>query len=182
MKTPLIGLCLLSCVVTAQAIAEDRPAPYAGQEIRSIKALSSEEIGGLLKGEGMGMAKPAELNGYPGPAHVLALAHELKLTQVQRAQVQAIFDRMKAQAKQLGAELVERERALDQLFASGEVTADRLFAETAAVSEIQGRLRSVHLTAHVQTKPLLRDHQIALYSKLRGYGHGAPKQHRHQHG
>jgi hypothetical protein len=28
----------------------------------------------------MGMAKAAELNGYPGPAHVLALAKPLGLT------------------------------------------------------------------------------------------------------
>ena len=69
------------------------------------------------------MAKAAELNGYPGPAHVLTLAKELKLTESQRQQVQAIFDRMNAAARPLGAKLVEREQALDRLFASGEITA-----------------------------------------------------------
>jgi hypothetical protein len=54
---------------------------YAGQQTRAIKALSSEDIAALRNGEGMGMAKAAELNGYPGPAHVLALAAQLGLTE-----------------------------------------------------------------------------------------------------
>ena len=103
----------------------------------------------------MGMAEAAELNGYPGPAHVLTLAKELKLTESQRQQVQAIFQRMTAAAKPLGAKLVEREQALDELFATGEITTDRLTAETAAIAELQGQLRSVHLAAHLETRPLL---------------------------
>jgi len=80
----------------------------------------------LLRGEGMGFAKAAELNGYPGPKHVLDLADRLKLTPDQRQLVQAIFDRMSTSAKPLGAELVERERVLDQLFQKGESNLDRL--------------------------------------------------------
>ena len=41
--------------------------PYAGQQTRAIKALSDDDIAALRAGEGMGMAKAAELNGYPGP-------------------------------------------------------------------------------------------------------------------
>jgi len=37
----------------------------AEQETREIKALSTEEVDGYLKGEGMGLAKAAELNGFP---------------------------------------------------------------------------------------------------------------------
>jgi hypothetical protein len=80
----------------------------------------------------MGMAKVAELNGYPGPVHVLTLANELGLTESQRQQVQAIFDRMSAAAKPLGAKWVEREQVLDGLFVRGEITAERLVAEIAA--------------------------------------------------
>jgi hypothetical protein len=47
--------------------------PYAGQQGRSIKAPSDDDIAALRKDEGMGMAKAAELNGYPGPAHVYNL-------------------------------------------------------------------------------------------------------------
>jgi hypothetical protein len=39
------------------------------------------------KGEGMGMAKAAELNGYPGPAHVLSLAR-LRLLQISSSKLQ----------------------------------------------------------------------------------------------
>ena len=127
---------------------------------------SRDEIAALLKGEGMGFAKAAELNGYPGPAHVLTLAQQLKLTDKQRQQVQAIFDRMNATAKLLGAELVERERVLNQLFAKSEITPDQLAAETAAIAELQGRLRCAHLAAHLDTQALLSVDQIALYQQL----------------
>jgi hypothetical protein len=72
--------------------------PYAGQQARSIKALSDEDIAALRKGEGMGMAKAAELNGYPGPVHVLQLAAQLGLTDAQRLDVQAMFDHMETRA------------------------------------------------------------------------------------
>ncbi len=38
---------------------------------------------GLENGEGMGIVKYAELNGYPGPKHVLELVNELRLTEEQ---------------------------------------------------------------------------------------------------
>jgi Spy/CpxP family protein refolding chaperone len=127
------------------------------------------------------MAKAAELNGYPGPAHVLAFAKELRLSGEQRRQVQAVFDHMHTRAVALGTEIVERERALDQQFAKGEVTAGDVAAETAKIAALQGQLRSVHLEAHLETKPLLNPHQLMFYQQLRGYGApSAPT--RHQHG
>ena len=149
---------------------------------RAIKALSDDDIAALRAGEGMGMAKAAELNGYPGPVHVLALAAQLGLTEDQRHDVQAIFDRMSGAAKPLGGELIAQELALDQLFAKGEITPDRLAAATAAIAELQGRLRLVHMSAHLQTRAPLNADQIAHYEKLRGYGdRKAPAQH-HHHG
>jgi Spy/CpxP family protein refolding chaperone len=146
----------------------------------TIKALSDAEIAALLKGDGMGFAKAAELNGYPGPKHVLDLAEQLKLTETQREHTHAIFDRMSAAAKPLGAELVERERLLDQLFQNGEITPVRLAAETLAIGELQGRLRSVQLAAHLETRALLNPDQITLYRQLRGYGNAmAPMHHHH---
>jgi Spy/CpxP family protein refolding chaperone len=156
--------------------------PYAGQQTRAIKALSDDEIAALRKGEGMGMAKAAELNGYPGPAHVLQLAAQLGLTDTQRRDVQAIFDRMSAAAKPLGGELIAQEQELDQLFAKGEITPDRLAAATAAIAELQDRLRAVHLSAHLETRTLLNADQIARYERLRGYDDPqAPGQHHHHH-
>ena len=173
---------LAVCTLTAPVLAAEMPAtPYAGQQTRTIKALSDDEIAALRNGEGMGMAKAAELNGYPGPIHVLALAAQLGLTESQHREVTAIFERMSAAAKLLGGELIVRERTLDQLFATGEVTSNRLSAEIAAIGELHGRLRSVHLAAHLQIRALLNPEQIVRYKQLRGYGEPTPVQH-HHHG
>lgn len=171
-----------ACILALPTLAAELPAtPYAGQQARPIKSLSEEDIAALRKGEGMGMAKPAELNGYPGPAHVLTLAAQLRLTQAQHQQVSAVFERMSAAAKPLGAEVIAREQALDQLFANRQITSDQLAAETAAIGELQARLRNVHLSAHLETRALLTPEQLALYQKLRGYGGPAMPEH-HHHG
>jgi hypothetical protein len=88
---------------------------------------------------------------------------------------------MSAAAKPLGAELIEHERMLDQAFAKTEITPDRLATETTAIGELAGRLRLVHLAAHLETRALLNPAQIALYQHLRGYGDPAAVMH-HHHG
>jgi hypothetical protein len=85
---------------------------------------------------------------------------------------------MSAAAKSLRAEMIDHEQALDQLFVKGEITPDRLAAETTAIGELNGRLRAVHLTAHLQTRALLQPDQLALYRQLRGYGE-SKGHHRH---
>lgn len=77
-------LAVAACALTVPALGEHQSGPYAGQQTRAIKALSPEDIAGLLNGEGMGMANAAELHGYPGPVHVRELARELGLTPTQR--------------------------------------------------------------------------------------------------
>lgn len=86
-------------------------------EQRAIKALSDQQIADLRAGRGLGLALPAELNGYPGPAHVLENADALALTADQRARTQALFEAMKAEAVPVGERLIEQERTLDRLFA-----------------------------------------------------------------
>jgi Spy/CpxP family protein refolding chaperone len=179
MKPRILALVLAATAFAVPVRADNQSAPYAGQQARSIKSLSAEEVAALLKGEGMGMAKTAELNGYPGPVHVLTLANELRLTDSQRQQVQAIFDRMSEAAKPLGARLVEGEQVLDGLFISRDITAERLAAETAAIGELQGQLRSVHLAAHLKTRALLNSDQIARYQHLRGYEDSAARPSHH---
>jgi hypothetical protein len=64
--------------------------PHAGQEVRDIKSLSDGDIQSLQNGTGEafgGMAKMAELNGYPGPRHVLDVASELQFTDRQRMEI-----------------------------------------------------------------------------------------------
>ena len=159
--------------------ADDNRSAYAGEHERNIKALSQEDVAALRNGDGMGLAKAAELNGYPGPRHVLALAGELKLTESQIARVTTIRDRMSAAARPLGDELIERERTLDRLFAKGEITPERLGAATGAIGDIKGRLRAVHLAAHLDTRALLSREQITEYDKLRGYADAGTSNHDH---
>jgi hypothetical protein len=91
-------------------------------QVRPIKALSDNEVTDLRAGRGMGLALAAELNGYPGPSHVLELDDKLDLSSEQKDQIQGLFDSMKAEAMPLGAKLIDREAALDRQFSSPTVT------------------------------------------------------------
>lgn len=152
---------------------------YAPMQQREIKALSDDQIRGYLQGDGMGLALPAELNGYPGPKHVLDLADQLDVTPEQREAVQAIFDRMNKHARDLGARIVEAERALEKAFRNGAIDAGSLQAQTGAIAKLQGELRAAHLLAHLETKVLLTPAQFAAYSRLRGYEAGTSHSHHH---
>ncbi len=163
------------CLLTTASTAQDA-SPYASQHHRDIKALSQAEIEGYLDGKGMGQAMAAELNGYPGPKHVLELADKLELTGEQRRRTRAIFDRMHEEAVRLGERIVERERELDSAFATGAVDERRLESTLAELGELKGRLRYTHLEAHLDQHALLKDAQVEAYRKLRGYAGN------HEHG
>lgn len=155
--------------------------PYAGEETREIKTLSQQEVEGYLNGNGLGYAKAAELNQFPGPKHVMELVEELALTEEQTAQTQAVFDDMKAQAITLGIQLVDKERELDQQFASQSIDTDSLATLVSDIGILEARIRYVHLNAHLEQKAILTKHQIQLYDQLRGYGagHGNGQSHSH---
>ena len=78
------------------ASAQMHQPSYAGMQARPIKSLSDQQIADLKAGRGMGMALPAELNGYPGPSHLLELADQLDLSTEQR-QTSAMFEGMKSE-------------------------------------------------------------------------------------
>ena len=175
---------LFSCCLVASLaivpVACLAASPYAGEQSREIKSLSQEEVAGYIEGKGMGFAKAAELNGYPGPAHVLELADRLVLTPAQRTRTQQIFGRMQMRARELGERLVEEERRLDELFASKTVSRQSLAASVNAIAAIQGELRATHLQAHLDQTEILSAAQRAEYSQLRGYADAGPHlQHRH---
>ncbi len=157
--------------------------PYAGMQSRPIKALSEQQVADVEAGRGMGLALAAELNGYPGPSHVLELADKLELSAAQRGEVQRLFDSMKAEAMPLGARLIEQEADLDRQFAQRMVTPESLKASTAAVATTQGDLRETHLKYHLSTAALLNPAQMVKYAELRGYGAGGASHggHRHRH-
>lgn len=155
---------------TAAHPAEPVVSAYAGQQARTIKALSAEDVEALRSGQGMGFAKAAELNGYPGPAHVLALADDLRLTPEQLSKTRAIEAAMRTRAKALGAELIAAEQELDTLFASKHVDVQSLNTSIARIGTLQAELRETHLAAHLDQASLLDAAQTARYIELRGYG------------
>ena len=172
---------LLCCALLAGAAVAQAPSPYAGQESRDIKALSPQEIADLTAGRGMGLAKAAELNGYPGPAHVLEMGAALDLTADQRKQTEALFAKMQARAIAVGSELIDEERALDAKFAAHTVSADELARSLARIATLQRDLREVHLHAHLDQNALLTPAQIAHYNELRGYATSSGEAHSHMH-
>jgi Spy/CpxP family protein refolding chaperone len=174
MSMSLSWKAILSVVLLAaagqQAFAQMSSAqPYAGLQERAIKSLSREQIAQLSAGEGMGLALAAELNGYPGPRHVLDLGSQLDLTDEERTQIQHLFDAMKAEAVPVGQRLIAAERDLNRAFADRTITPERLQAATASIGELQGQLRNTHLKYHLATAALLSPDQIHRYVELRGY-------------
>ncbi|MCG2665754.1 Spy/CpxP family protein refolding chaperone [Bradyrhizobium sp. GCM10023182] len=155
--------------------------PYAGLQSRPIKALSDQQVSDLRAGRGMGLALAAELNGYPGPSHVLELADQLGLSAEQRMKVQEMFSAMKSETTPIGSRLIEEESTLDRQFATRTISPESLRSATAAISKTQGELREAHLKYHLLTAATLDSSQLAKYAELRGYSSAAPVQQHHHH-
>jgi Spy/CpxP family protein refolding chaperone len=155
--------------------------PYAGEEARQVKSLTEGELRAYLEGRGMGLAKPAELNSYPGPMHVLELAEQLQLSDTQKSQTEMAFRQMRNRAIELGKLIVRREGELNQLFSDKRVNSANLQSKVEQIAKIQGELRMVHLRAHLEMKRVLSPEQIKKYDELRGYGSKeASPQHKHE--
>lgn len=153
------------------------PAPYAGQQGSSVRGLTEEEIATLRSGTGMGLARPGEINGYPGPRHVLDLADELGLSDDQRMAIRTLETRVLAETAHLGEQFLERYAALEQAFRDGSITMESLHERTAELGRVEGELRAAHLKYHLLTRPLLSEGQIAHYNRLRGYADDAEPRH-----
>ncbi|MGR4068654.1 Spy/CpxP family protein refolding chaperone [Halomonas sp. LR3S48] len=149
---------------------------YAEFHSREIKALAASDVEGLRLGRGMELALPAELNGYPGPLHVLELADELELTEEQQEKTEQAYERMRTRAGDLGEQVIESERELDRLFAERRATLEEIERLTEQAARLWGRLRAVHLEYHLHMLTVLDDEQVRRYSHLRSYGSGG---HRH---
>jgi len=156
----------ISCSIFANTQHQSN---YVGQEYREIKSLSSDDISELLNGAGWGLAKPAELNGVPGPKHVLEMSKEIELTNTQIETINHVFNKMIKEATVLGKMYVEAERKLDQMFKSRKVNYQTLQSQLTSIASIRSELRFVHLSKHLDTLEILSEEQIKLYNKLRGY-------------
>lgn len=172
----LIVFLNLSFAVFAQHVGDHNHdsslvSPYAGEESRKIRTLSEEDIRQLENGEGWGLAKAAELNGLPGPAHILEMVDqgEMHLSADQLAQIRSLSQEMKARAVPLGLQLIEQEGELNGRFAAGDITESELRTLLTQISDTSAELRYVHLSTHLETLPLLTLHQIEVYNRVRGY-------------
>jgi Spy/CpxP family protein refolding chaperone len=182
--TPLIrasSRLLFIAAVTLAGTAQAQQGPYAGQHEREIKALSADEIKQYLAGAGMGYAKSAELNHYPGPGHALELADKLGLSAEQRAALKTLKDAHHAEARAIGTKLVESERVLDRLFRSGQVDEPALAGAVRAAAQLHGEYRLSHLETHRRTRALLTAEQVARYDALRGYAERSDAPHAGKH-
>lgn len=166
----LLSAAVVGCSASsdAQGASDDAERPYAGWQERGVSSLSEQDIDELLDGAGRGYALSAELNGYPGPAHMLELADELELDDGQLEEVEAIHAQMQAAARESGEQLLGAEFALDEAFRAG-TDASELAELAERAAAVEARLRAVHLEAHLDTTALLNDEQIRRYEHLRGY-------------
>lgn len=174
MRTAIVVtfLAIASSVVSASEPAH-HASPYQGQERRAIKSLADSEVADLLAGRGAGYAKAAELNGVPGPAHVLEMKKEIALSAGQEAEIEAVRKRMQAEAATLGRRLVALEAKLNAAFATSTATRERLGRLLDAIASVESDLRFAHLAAHLETPAILTPEQIQAYNELRGYGPAA---------
>ena len=162
-----IGLLLIIAIPCGSLAAEQ--SPYVGEELRAIKSLSQQEIESLRNGEGLGFAKLAELNHFPGPIHVLEISGHLGLTSSQLAATTSLYEEMRVNAVALGEELLAAEFQLDQEFETESINAESLENALIEIGGLRAQLRYIHLESHLREKKLLTSKQISIYDKARGY-------------
>ena len=171
MKLRLSAILVLLLAANAQATESQHShaSKYAGQENRAIKSLSAEDIAELRRGGGWGLARAAELNGVPGPAHLLELKDRIPLDDAQVAAIDGLYRAMKARAIAQGERLIALEQALEDHFRDGTITDTILRQSLGTIADARRELRYIHLATHLETPRILTADQIATYNTLRGY-------------
>jgi hypothetical protein len=179
----VITLTLL-LLITAPGLAQDRlNSPYRHQAETGLRGLDEKEIADLKAGMGMGLARAAELNSYPGPRHVLDAIEEGKLpaSREQLERIQQVFNTMNRDAVSVGGKILAEEQILEAGFRSATMTDVDLRSRVARIAVLQGELRAIHLAAHIVTRRILSEAQIARYNEVRGYTAAEDKHEGQQH-
>ncbi|OED38556.1 hypothetical protein AB833_19255 [Chromatiales bacterium (ex Bugula neritina AB1)] len=170
MKIRLLALSIAALCLNNTTLAEgDHHSAYAGEQHRSIKSLSSADIADLKAGAGWGLAKSAELNGVPGPLHLLEMQDEIELSALQLQQITKVFNEMRSTARTLGEQLTDQESKLDEKFRNDIPAEDELKSILSEIGSTRSALRYVHLSAHLKMPEILSSHQIKTYNRIRGY-------------
>jgi hypothetical protein len=170
----IVPMLMLGFAAQASDTQHSHVSKYAGQEERLIKSLSLDDISELKRGGGWGLAKAAELNGVPGPAHLLEMKDEIPLDNVQVAAITTIYEKMKSQAIEQGDRLIALELELENHFLNGTITDAILRSSLDAIAEVRKELRYIHLATHLKTPEILSEAQIKKYNALRGYSNPDP--------
>lgn len=165
----LLSLSLCLPLSTLAQHSHGGQTPYAGMQNRAIKSLSDNDLHELRRGGGWGLALAAELNGMPGPAHLLELKDKIPLAPDQVAKSQALLDEMRKAAIPTGERLIAAEKALEAAFAAGKVDETSLRRLLADAESARTELRFIHLSQHDKTVQFLKPEQIKRYNILRGY-------------
>ena len=144
-------------------------------------AAQINDIKELNNGGGWGLAKAAELNGVPGPVHILEMERKINLTSDQRSKIQEIYNQMKTEAVVLGKQLIHLEESLNAHFSNKTIDQELLEKIVQDIESVRAKLRVVHLSTHLQTPNILTSEQISLYNELRGYSKDPCKNIPHGH-
>jgi hypothetical protein len=176
LRGTLVGLAVLAWGGVTSGGQSPGTAPASEPFRPNIRSLSAEEIRGLREGEGSGLARAAELNGYPGPAHVLEAdrAGKIHLYAEQRQAIERIRAAMKAEAQALGQQILAQEALLEAGFRAGRIVEADLLRQVEDIGRKRAELRLTHLRAHLFTAGLLRPEQIEEYYQFRGYPAPSP--------
>ena len=142
---------------------------YIGQESRKIKSLSEQDIEDIKLGRGWGLARPAELNGLPGPLHLLELKDALILKDDQIKKIEELYASMNSSARIIGQRYIEEERHIEFLLSQPETNEEELSIAVLSAAKTLAKLRLTHLKAHLATPALLTKSQLEQYQVLRGY-------------
>lgn len=171
MRRMLIVLSALIFAGSAQANEKHlgHNSKYVGQENRILKSLSISDIKELKRGGGWGLAKSAELNGVPGPAHLLELRNEIPLQERQISVITDLYNQMKSEAVEQGEILIALERQLERHFRERTIDDEILRRLLRGIAEARQKLRYIHLATHLKTPLILTQAQIEKYKVLRGY-------------
>lgn len=170
-KPAAVTLAIVAFLLPPLLQAQDNhQSKYAGQEKRAIKSLSDEDVAELGRGGGWGLAKAAELNGVPGPAHLLELTDVIPLSRDQVTAISAVHEDMRSKAIPLGERLIELEGELEEQFRTRTITESTLRSLLSKIADVRRELRYTHLLTHLKTPEILSEDQIKRYNSLRGYG------------
>lgn len=149
--------CVLSLSFALPALAQQAPKPGA---------MSAPEAIAVMAGEDAGLARLADVHGWPGPRTVLANAEALNLAPDQVRIAENIEAEFEIEAREIALAWLAVEAELDEAFRSGRASKGKVQALTQQSGALRAELRALQLSAHIEMRPNLTRDQLESYSRL----------------